>query len=625
VKINRRSNKIFLNLFAVIIISTIFFIIGCSKTNNEIDNHEKPNVIVIMTDDQGYGELSFHGNPLLKTPNLDALAQESIRFSDFHSSPMCASTRGQLLTGLDAARNGTINVSSGRTLLREELPTMANHFVNNGYTTGIFGKWHLGDNYPYRPEDRGFEESIWFPSSHVSSVPDFWGNDYFDDTYIHNGRREKYNGYCTDIFFDKAIEFIGNSTKMNKPFLAYIPTNAPHWPHFAPDEYIKEIEKVYSASPMAKKEFKGLKEFIGYLAMIQNIDTNIKKLREYLEKENLNKNTILIFLSDNGSTFAPRYFTAGMRGKKTQLWEGGHRVPLFIHYPNGGFTEPREVNGLTHVQDLLPTLIDLCNLEKSEHTKYDGISLLPQLKKNLTAPEDRFLVINFSRMPVGFNYPSEAGPSKMKKDGAAVLWKRWRLLENRELYNLDSDPMQAKNIIDEHPEIVKKMRNHLDTWWEDVKDLANEPQRVVIGNDNENPMMLTSCEWMDVFLDMNYQVIKGLPRNSYWNLYTDKPGNYEFELRRWPRELDIPICETVENGKALPITQARIFIDGVRHHENPKPFSFTGVTKKVSPSDKSVKFRVELEKGPLTLHTWFDDEDLMPICGAYYVYVRRYE
>ena len=168
----------------------------------------KPNVIVIMTDDQGYPELSVHGNPILKTPNLDMLHGQSIRLSDYHVSPMCTPTRGQLLTGIDAARNGAVNVSSGRALLRPEIPTIANYFKKAGYSTGAFGKWHLGANYPFRPQDRGFVESVWYPSSSIPSVPAYWGNDYFDDVYIHNGKEERYKGYCTDVFFTEAKRHI---------------------------------------------------------------------------------------------------------------------------------------------------------------------------------------------------------------------------------------------------------------------------------------------------------------------------------------------------------------------------------------------------------------------------------
>ena len=209
---------------------------------------ERPNVILVMTDDQGYGELSAHGNPILETPHLDRLHSQSVRFTDFHVAPMCTPTRGQLLTGLDAARNGAINVSSGRTLLRAELPTMADFFKANGYRTGIFGKWHLGDNTPYRPEQRGFEEALWFPSSHINSVPDYWNNDYFDDTYIRNSERRQYEGYCTDVFFREAVAWMKRSAAAGEPFFAYIPTNAPHGPWWRPRTRFNRRSRPWRAS-----------------------------------------------------------------------------------------------------------------------------------------------------------------------------------------------------------------------------------------------------------------------------------------------------------------------------------------------------------------------------------------
>ncbi len=177
---------------------------------------QPPNVVVVMTDDQGYPEVSVHGNPVVQTPNLDALHSQSLRLTDFHVAPMCAPTRGQLLTGMDAARNGAINVSSGRALLRPELPTMGNLFAEAGYATGVFGKWHLGANYPFRPEDRGFQKTVWFPSSHIGSVPDSWGNDYFDDTYVSDGKPKTFQGYCTDVFFDEALRFMKESAGVCK-------------------------------------------------------------------------------------------------------------------------------------------------------------------------------------------------------------------------------------------------------------------------------------------------------------------------------------------------------------------------------------------------------------------------
>lgn len=580
---------------------------------------ERPNVIVVMTDDQGYGELSAHGNPVLETPNLDRLHAESVRFTDFHVSPMCTPTRGQLMTGLDAARNGAINVSSGRTLLRSNLPTMADFFSANGYRTGIFGKWHLGDNTPYRPEQRGFQETLSFPSSHVNSVPDFWNNDYFDDTYIHNGERQAYQGYCTDVFFREAMAWMKTQTDAGRPFFAYIPTNAPHGPWWAPKKELEQAREALAGVDLPQMNAGERERFTGYLAMILNVDENMGRLRSFLVDEGVAENTILVFLTDNGSTFGHHYFNAGMRGHKTELWEGGHRVPLFVHWPDGGFGAPRDVPGITEVQDLLPTLIELAGLVTPDAPKFDGISLAPVLRGQADAPPDRMVVINYSRMPFGFDYPSPASPSILRREGAAVLWKRWRLLEGRELYDLESDPMQQTNVIDEHPEVAAKMRAHLDAWWASVRETANEPQSVTVGGEAEE--MLTACEWLDVFVDQQAQIRSGVRKNGYWHIDVAQAGEYEFELRRWPREADAPLAAGLPAvqltagsrgpGAALPIARARILVDDVR------------MSKPVGPHDLSAVFQVNLKPGRTLLHTWFDDENGEPIAGAYYVYVRR--
>ncbi|MFC2123991.1 arylsulfatase [Bacteroidota bacterium] len=595
-----------------------------AKTTANQQQKNRPNVILVITDDQGYGELSCHGNPILETPQLDRLHSQSLRLTDYHVAPMCTPTRGQLLTGLDAARNGSINVSSGRTLLRPELPTIADIFSENGYNTGIFGKWHLGDNYPFRPQDRGFDETLWFPSSHVGSVPDYWGNNYNDDTYIHNGKREKYEGYCTDIFFNSAMEWMNTSIKEGEPFLTYLPTNTPHWPHIAPPEDVEVIEAAIAESEFTDLNVNLKRELTGYLAMIRNIDTNMGRLEEFLKTKGIRENTVLIFTTDNGSTFGPQYYNAGMRGRKTQLWEGGHRVPCFIRWPEGNLSDPHDIAGLTQVQDLLPTLIDLCNLQVSGDRKFDGISLAPTLRSNTDAPEDRMLIINYSRMPIGFDFPSPVAPSIMQREGAGVLWKKWRFLRDNELYDFESDPLQQENVIDKHREIVEKMRNHLDSWWDDVKDNANDPQRVVVGNEKENPMMITSCEWLDVFVDMQVQIHRGDLKNGYWLLHVDQPGDYEFELRRWPRESDIALMDKEDDDTALPIAAGRIFIGGVSGEtDGSQAFGFQGERKKVQPGDKAVTFSMELKPGPITLHTWFEDDKDQPICGAYYVYIKR--
>lgn len=582
---------------------------------------DRPNVIVVMTDDQGYGEFSCHGNPITRTPNIDRLAKASVRLTDFHVSPMCTPTRGQLMTGLDAFRNGAINVSSGRTLLNPHLKTMADVFQAGGYRTGLFGKWHLGDNYPFRPEDRGFDETLWFPSSHINSVPDLWNNDYFDDTYIHNAQRVRREGYCTDVFFSEAMKWMGQEDQ--RPFFAYIALNAAHWPWFVPDKYRTRIRESLDAHPEVVQAMKPEQRanLVSFLAMGENIDENIGRLDRFLHATDQLDNTIVVFLTDNGSTMGPNYFNAGMRGSKTTLWEGGHRVPCFIRWP-AGLKSLHEVDDLCHVQDLLPTLADLSGIAEHTPQNLDGISLMPVLTQETAHLDDRILVINYSRMPtfkVGF---TQGNPAIPQRDGAGVLWKHWRLLENRTLYNVQSDPHQDRNVAHEHPEIVEKLRAHLNTWWDDVKGDVLTPQRVIIGHDAENPTMLTACEWLDVFVDQQIQIRRGVRKNGSWHLTVQEPGTYEMELRRWPKESRLKLasgCPPLQvtdgafiKGKALPIRRAEL-------HINDETLRLDSMTK----DETAFVTQANLSQGPLELRTVFLDQENQEICGAYYLYVRR--
>lgn len=605
---------------AVVGIAAIVFA-SCS-TSNPPKESAPPNVIIVMTDDQGYGEFSFNGNPVTKTPHIDRLAKEGTRFTDFHVAPMCTPTRGQLLTGMDAFRNGAINVSSGRTLLRPELKTMADVFLENGYATGLFGKWHLGDNYPFRPENRGFEKTLWFPSSHINSLPDYWDNDYFDDTYIHNGEREVFEGYCTDVFFDESIKWMKKSADSKKSFFTYIALNAAHWPHFVPDRYRDPIRKAMEINPGLFKDLdeKKRKELVSFLAMGANIDDNMGKLLDFLDESGLDENTIVVFLTDNGSTFGKDYFNAGMKGGKTTLWEGGHRVPLLIKTPQHLSKQPSKIDELCHVQDLLPTLSSMSGITNIPK-KLDGVDLSPLLKGEKEKLNDRMLVINYSRMPMfKVKYTTE-NPAIPMKDGAGVLWKNWRLLENRELYDISIDPSQVNDVSAENPKVVEKMQDHLDKWWNEVKDMVHEPQRVIIGSGHENPMLVSACEWLDVFVDQQIQTRYGPKKNGTWHLFVEEAGEYEFELRRWPKESGFSLRQGIPEKKVTDGT----FVKGVSFpiHSTRLKVGNQEKSNRVSEMDVSSNFTFELDKGNIEIQSWFNDVNGKPILGAYYMYINR--
>ncbi|MBN2023907.1 MAG: arylsulfatase [Pirellulales bacterium] len=595
------------SILALATVAVLLLSPGGGVVAAEPSGARKPNVIVVITDDQGYGDFSCLGNPILKTPHLDRLHDQSVRFTDFHVAPMCTPTRGQLLSGRDCLANGAMNVSSGRALLRRELPTLANAMADAGYRCGHFGKWHLGDNYPYRPQDRGFHEAVHYLSSHIGSAPDFWNNDYFDDTYHHNGRREKFQGYTTDVFFNEAIEWMGRRAAEDKPFFCYLATAAAHGPLFVPEADRRKYEGI---------EFPGVGPtrqgpVARFFGMIANIDDNMGRLEEFLRTSKLRDNTIVVFLTDNGGTVGVPVHNAGMRGRKIDLYEGGHRVPCFVRWPGGGLRPPGDVAELAEVQDLFPTLVELCGASLPKGAELDGISLAPLLRGEVEHLPDRTLVVQFSRM----NQPVP------RRGDACVLWRRWRLVGDKELYDLVTDFPQKNNVIDEHADVAAKMREEYEKWWGRVSPRVNEFSALTLGADAENPAMLSPCEWQDSFFDQGHQVRMGARRNGAWNVVVDRPGRYEFELRRWPREADaaldagLPAAKhadgTFPAGVALPIAKARLSIAGFDE------------SRATPAGDKSVTFTAELPAGRTRLKTWFMDAAGEEICGAYYVYVKR--
>ncbi len=275
---------------------------------------KKPNIILVLTDDQGYGDLGCHGSPWIISPEIDKFHKESVRFTNYHVAPLCTPTRGALFTGRRPLANGAWDASGAHSIPYKDQKTIAHVFGDNGYNTGLFGKWHLGGNYPYRPHDRGFQRVVAHRGGGIGQTPDFWGNNYFDDTYFANGKPNKYEGYCTDIWFEQAIEYIKESK--DKPFFVVIATNAPHKPHLVEKKY----ENLYLNKPFTSDipdpKFSG---------MITNIDENFGKLRKVLKNLNVEDDTILIFMTDNGSAggievdpktkYVTKGYNANMRGR----------------------------------------------------------------------------------------------------------------------------------------------------------------------------------------------------------------------------------------------------------------------------------------------------------------------
>lgn len=354
---------------------------------------DKPNVILIITDDQGYGDVAANGNKIVKTPQMDKLHDEGVRLTNFHAGTTCAPSRSGLMTGAEGNRAGVWHTIGGCSIMREHFTIMPQVFKQNGYSTAMYGKWHLGDAYPYRPEDRGFDETVAHGAGGVGQTPDYWNNDYFDDTYWHNGTPQKYKGYCTDVFFSEAINFI--ETKRDEPFFVYISPNAPHGPYNVPEKYYN----MYKNEELLNETQKA------YYGMITNIDDNIGKLEQKLDKLGIKDNTIVIFTTDNGAAYhtikdgKSKYkYNAGMNGYKGSAFEGGHRVPFFIRWKDGNIRGGRDVNQLAMNFDILPTLVSLCGLNNHPDTGRDGRDLTPLMRQEVKDWPHRYCVVDNNRI-----------------------------------------------------------------------------------------------------------------------------------------------------------------------------------------------------------------------------------
>ncbi len=554
----------------------------------------RPNVILILTDDQGYGDLSCHGNPVLKTPHMDRLHSQSVRFTDFHSSPMCSPTRGQLLTGLDALRNGATFPATERSRLRQGITTMADVFAANRYATGIFGKWHLGDNYPYRPIDRGFQEAKYHLSYGLSSSSDF-DNDYFDGRYVDNKTVRRFPGYCTDFWFGEAMGWMRSRQLERKPFFCYLPTNVPHGPQWVSDQYSNPYRK--EGQPAA------------FYGMIANLDENIGKLEGFLEESGLREDTILMFLTDNGTQAGHRVFNAGMRGAKRSLYEGGHRVPCFIRWPSGGLGPAADIDEPAQVQDILPTLVDLCALPQLPNSTLDGRSLAPLARGAVNSFAGRMMVVQYGIVP--------------KKWDACVIWGKWRLV-GQELYDIGSDPGQIRDVAPQQSEVVQRMRDHYKTWWAGVAPALGKPSPSIIGSRHENPVHLNSGDW-DEFDCNDVQCVtaaQGGPKGRPWNVLVDRGGEYEVMISRWPQAWRLPLSAgrpaqkmtagSLPPGKAIPISGAKLHVSG------------RVLSTRTTERDHAATFRFRLAAGAQTqIQGWFHDLQGNDVCGAYYASIRR--
>jgi arylsulfatase A-like enzyme len=474
----------------------------------------RPNVILVMTDDQGFGDVGVHGNPSIKTPNLDRFAREGVELTRFYSNPVCSPTRASLMTGRYYYRTGVLHTYRGGALMHGDEVTVAELLGRGGYRTGIFGKWHLGDNYPMRPQDQGFQECLVHRSGGISQPPDT-AVGYFDPDLWHNGRRIQAKGYCTDVFFDAASRFIEENR--SRPFFVYLTPNAPHDPLQVDPRYSGPYRQMGLDDATAK-----------VYGMVQNIDENFGRLLERLEKLGLRRETLVIFMTDNGPQ--RERFNSGMRGRKATPYQGGIRVPFFLQWP-ARIEGRREVDRVAAHIDVLPTLLEACGARVPAQLELDGVSLLPLLT-GAVAPQawpDRTLYFQVHRglepkryqnaSAVTQRHTLVAYPDTFNRDDLTTSPEHPVL----ELYELQPGAVESRNLAAERPDLVETLRRGYDDWFSAMqRTRAFRPGVIHIGSAREDPTTL--CVVQDAAWRKEQPI--------GWQVHVERSGRYRIAVRR---------------------------------------------------------------------------------------------
>lgn len=529
-------------------------------------NERPPNIVFILSDNQSYYEMSCHGHAQIETPHIDAFAKQSVEFTKFYAPPYCSPSRAEILTGRHAMRSGVYTTIAGRSILHRNETTLADVLKSNGYHTGIFGKWHLGFSYPYRPQDRGFDEVFVHGGGGVGQMEDYFGNTHDDPTFWHNGKATPTQGYSTDTLFDRAMNYV--ETHREGPFFCFIPTPVTHSPHHGPAELVQELKD------------QGIEGNLGLFAQVQNLDTNIGRMIAHLDALKLAENTIVIYASDQGMSDRGAPHEPGRKGIP---YDPAQHVPFFIRVPG---IEPRSTTRLAGMLDFFPTMLDLCGIPVPANL--DGISLQPLIKgSDDDHPTDRVLVVQCPR-----------GREAKKWKNATVRTDRWRLIDGEELYDAVVDPRQKTDVASKHPDVVAQLRQPYEAFWSSLPEPQETLSRHLIGHPSCPEVVLNGMDWYEGGQPWASSHFRR-PSNGKWALEVVEDGRYTFECRLFPREAD----------KALKASAAKIKIGDMQEDT------------KIEPTATHVTFTLDLKAGQHDLQTWLLDGEEER--GALFVYVSK--
>lgn len=522
-----------------VVVPLAVWTLGCDG-GRPAEEAERPNIVLVMTDDQGYGDFGFTGNPVLQTPHLDALAAQSAHVERFYVSPVCTPTRASLMTGRYNYRTRAIDTYIGRAMMEPEEVTVAEMLRDAGYATGIFGKWHLGDAYPMRAMDQGFEESLVHRGGGIGQPSDPPGGEgkYTDAVLFRSGQREETTGYCTDVYFDAAFEFMEQAAGEGRPFFAYVPTNAPHGPfRDVPEDWLEHYRQVDLSAALPDPDQASeqvLDRLARSYAMISNIDDNVGRLMARLDEMGLAENTLVVFLVDNGPD-RDRY-NAGLRGRKGTVFEGGIRSPLLARWPErlpaGGDAVDRVA---AHI-DITPTLLEAAGVQPPAGLRLDGRSLLGLLagdgESDTAAWPDRTLYFQFHRgdEPDAFRSFAAVGQRYKLVHPSPRGEGDWDGELRLELYDLEADPGESRNLVTEQSEIAARMSDDYRQWFEDVSSTRPDnyaPPRIVVGTDQEPVTVLTRQDWRRITDDQGWRPTS----RGQWLLSAPGDATFDIEVR----------------------------------------------------------------------------------------------
>lgn len=516
-------------------LSRLLFFLVLSATST-LFAARPPNVVIFLTDDQGWGDLSIHGNTNLSTPNIDSLARDGTLLENFYVCAVCAPTRAEFLTARYHPRTGVSGVSEGSERLNPDETTLADLFKEAGYATGCFGKWHNGTQAPYHPMDRGFDEYYGFTSGH-------WGH-YFSPPLDHNRKTVKGNGYLPDDLTDHALEFI--DTNRESPFLCYVPYNTPHSPFYVDDSFYAKFENLDPEMRHRDPEEEDLAETRAALAMCENIDWNVGRILKKLEELKLTENTIVVYFSDNG----PNSFrwNGGMKGKKGSVDEGGLRSPLLIRWPDhiAANTRLPQVVGAI---DLLPTLTELTGVPSATDKPQDGRSFAKLLLGQSSEWPDRRLFSLWGRK-------------------VSVRTERFRMDDSGALFNITADRGQHQNVSGQHPEIAAQLKTELNAYRLEMRALvaAHQERPFTVGY-----APTTTLPARDGIPHGTIQRSAKAPNNSFfknwtreddsitWDIEVGTAGNYRATVRYTCPEANVGTTVRLSFGDAtseVKVTEA---------------------------------------------------------------------